>query len=454
MKHLSWNKILWNQVEKRIQRLQSRIYTASSQGNQKKVNFLQYKLIQSLDAKLLAVRKSTTENQNIPLYISASQKVRLVKKLKIEKARNPRPNEYLFRAQQALAVMALEPQWEALFENNSYGGRPGRTAQDAVEAIFLAIRTNSKKSSNERFILKTKACLENLNTNSFIKKLNTISPIKEMVKTWSPEEFPALFVNIVLHGLENYLKEWIIQQTWPTTQRSGRHQMYTANKIKSITIVRFLENILIIHSNKEIVQKAKLATRAWFDAELNLTLDDRSFSDIFSSREGFEFLHFQFISLYFQNRYRTKIYPSKDTQKNIVKNVGNICRRYRAISTYDLIGILRPMLLSWGNYYRFCECKTIFGKMDRQIFQILRAWVFRRDRRRGRIAVKQKYFPLGRTFQFDKRQYKNNWVLCASKKAKGDVLEERFLPKLAWIQSSKYIKIRGNVSPYDGNFAY
>lgn len=175
MKHLSWNKILWNQVEKRIQRLQLRIYTASSQGNLKKVQFLQYKLIQSLDAKLLAVRKITVENLNKPLYINASKKVRLVKKLKIEATPC---NELLFRARQELAIMALEPQWEALFESKSYGARPGRTAQDAVEAIFNAIRTNSKKSSTERFIFKMEACLENLNIQAFIQKLNTISPIE------------------------------------------------------------------------------------------------------------------------------------------------------------------------------------------------------------------------------------------------------------------------------------
>ena len=43
------------------------------------------------------------------------------------------------RAKQALAKMALEPQWEARFEPNSYGFRPGRSCQDAVQAIFLSI---------------------------------------------------------------------------------------------------------------------------------------------------------------------------------------------------------------------------------------------------------------------------------------------------------------------------
>jgi len=48
------------------------------------------------------------------------------------------------RAMQALARLALEPEWEAKFEPNSYGFRPGRSAHDAIEAIFNHIRLKPK----------------------------------------------------------------------------------------------------------------------------------------------------------------------------------------------------------------------------------------------------------------------------------------------------------------------
>src|ERR1700745_1627797 len=44
------------------------------------------------------------------------------------------------RAPQALAVNALEPEWEARFESRSYGFRPGRSCQDAMQAIFVTAR--------------------------------------------------------------------------------------------------------------------------------------------------------------------------------------------------------------------------------------------------------------------------------------------------------------------------
>src|SRR4029450_13912985 len=39
------------------------------------------------------------------------------------------------RCLQALTVTALEPEWEARFESNSYGFRPGRGCHDAIVAI-------------------------------------------------------------------------------------------------------------------------------------------------------------------------------------------------------------------------------------------------------------------------------------------------------------------------------
>jgi RNA-directed DNA polymerase len=50
----------------------------------------------------------------------------------------------LDRAKQALAKMGLEPEWESMFEPNSYGFRPGRSCHDAIEAIFNAIKCKAK----------------------------------------------------------------------------------------------------------------------------------------------------------------------------------------------------------------------------------------------------------------------------------------------------------------------
>jgi RNA-directed DNA polymerase len=44
------------------------------------------------------------------------------------------------RIEQAIIVNSLEPEWEAVFEPNSYGFRPGRSCHDAIGQIFRRVR--------------------------------------------------------------------------------------------------------------------------------------------------------------------------------------------------------------------------------------------------------------------------------------------------------------------------
>ena len=84
------------------------------------------------------------------------------------------------RACQALAKQALEPQWEALFEANSYGFRPGRSAHDAITAIFLTINHKSK------YVLDAdiKGCFDNIDHQALLGKLRTYPAMRRLVKGW------------------------------------------------------------------------------------------------------------------------------------------------------------------------------------------------------------------------------------------------------------------------------
>ena len=131
----------------------------------------------------------------------------------------------------------------------------------------------------------------------------------------------------------------------------------------------------------------------------------------------------------------------------------NVIQNNKAVSAYQLIGKLRPVLLGWANYSKFVECKETFSKVDNIVFQQLRAWVFRRAVRQGRKEVKEKYFPSNNIYKFDGRDYKANWILTGSKASKNKQITIH-LPKLSWVKSSKYVKVKGNASVYDGNEVY
>lgn len=84
------------------------------------------------------------------------------------------------RATQALAKMALEPEWEAKFEPHSYGFRPGRSAHDAIEAIFADIKQKPK------WVLDAdiEKCFDRINHEKLLDKLHTYPVMRRQVKAW------------------------------------------------------------------------------------------------------------------------------------------------------------------------------------------------------------------------------------------------------------------------------
>jgi RNA-directed DNA polymerase len=84
------------------------------------------------------------------------------------------------RAAQALAKMVLEPEWEAYFEPNSYGFRPGRSAHDAIEAIFKGFHRKPK------YVLDADMakCFDRIVHQVLLKKLNVSGMMYRAIRGW------------------------------------------------------------------------------------------------------------------------------------------------------------------------------------------------------------------------------------------------------------------------------
>ncbi len=146
---VGWGNVDWRKINLRVYKLQKRIFDASRRGDIKQVRKLQKTLMRSWSNRMLAVRRVTQENQGKKTAgvdgvksLSPAARLELVGQLKLtgkskptRRVHIPKPgtNEkrplgipvMYDRALQAVVKAALEPEWEARFEPNSYGFRPG-----------------------------------------------------------------------------------------------------------------------------------------------------------------------------------------------------------------------------------------------------------------------------------------------------------------------------------------
>jgi RNA-directed DNA polymerase len=497
MSSIAWKDVQWPLVEQRILRIQERIFQASKLGNKDKVLFLQKKIIHSFDAKLLAVRKVTTENKgkntagiDQKLYITPIEKLKLTKQIKIDGKAFPIRRVYIpkpgkqekrplgipvikDRAKQALCLLALEPEWEALFETNSYGFRPGRSCQDAIEAIFLTLRNSNQNPNSHKYVLDAdiSKCFDQIDHNYLCKKLQTLPIINKQIKAWleagimenwktnqqnlapntkgTPQGgvLSPFLCNVALHGMETAIKDWIETKPSYNTQRGIKA------KRQSISLIRYADDFVIIHLNKSVIIEAKEIIDIWLKTNPKLNLNTTK-TTISSTKNGFNFLGFSIIHISRNNMMRTKIYPSRNSQARFLLNIRDVIKKNRNTSAYNLIQILRPKILGWANYYKYSECKDVFLKITNQIHNKIRAWVFRRDTRNGRLKIKQTYFPSGRIWTFDESTHQDNWILYGKQTLTNNQIKEAWLPHMVWVKSQKWVKIQGTASIYDGNSVY
>jgi len=167
--------------------------------------------------------------------------------------------------------MTLEPEWEAKFEPNSYGFRPGRGCHDAIAAIFSSIGQKPK------WVLDADIAkfFDGISHEALLEKLNSSSPIRKQIRAWlkagvmdkriyqsteagTPQGgvISPLLANIALHGLEEAVMETVLK-----------------NKKTELTVVRYADDFVVIHKIREVIEQARGVIEQWLKT-LRLELKD------------------------------------------------------------------------------------------------------------------------------------------------------------------------------------
>ena len=271
------------------------------------------------------------------------------------------------RVVQKAIVHVLEPIFERDFAESSYGFRPGRGCQQALEKVgallgegYQYVVDADLKSyfdtiPHERLLQRVREKVADSRLLRLVESYLKVG-ILEGTKEWTPTEgapqgavLSPLLSNIYLDPLDHLMKA------------SG------------IEMVRYADDFVILCRSKAEADRALELVQAWV-SENELTLHLTKTRVVDASTESFEFLGYRYE--------RGDCFVRKKSVDKLKETVRAKTKRSNGNSLKVVIENLNRSLKGWFVYFEKCN-ERIFSSLDGWIRRRLRSLLRRRRKRRG-----------------------------------------------------------------------
>jgi RNA-directed DNA polymerase len=462
-----WETIDWRAAEEQVRRLRGRIFKAVQEGDWPKVRNLQKLMLRSRANTLISVRQVTQRNAGRKtagidgeVALTSSDRAemagrvlatirtwepRAVKRVHIPKAGNRaklRPlgiPVIVDRCHQARVRNALEPEWEARFEPRSYGFRPGRSCQDAIQAIFQA---TCQKTAKRAWALDADlaAAFDRIDHSRLLEALGSF-PARDMIRDWlkagvfeagkgfSPTEegtpqggvISPLLLNVALHGLE--------EAAGVRYRTDGAHAGETVAGCP--IVVRYADDMIALCHSQGQAQQVKARLAEWLKPRGLVFNEDKT--TIVHLTQGFDFLGVN-IRRYPNGKLMTK--PSAAAVRRLKLRLAAEMRSLRGSNAQAVIIRLDPIVRGWAAYYRSVVASRVFTALDNYMWRLTYKWARHNHPNKPRRWVVDRYFGKFNKFRNDR------WVF-------GDRDHGAYLPKFAWTNIVRHVLVVGAASPDD-----
>ena len=277
------------------------------------------------------------------------------------------------RVVQGALKLILEPIFEADFHEGSFGYRPKRTAQQAVDRVAEAIVRNKTRAID----LDLAAYFDSVRHDRLLAKVarrvqdrEILHLLKLMLKASGKRGVPQggvispLLSNIYLTEVDAMLERA------KAVTRNGAHTY--------VEYVRYADDLVILVNNDrrqdwlvEAVGRRLREELAKLDVQLN---EEKSRNVDLSRGESFGFLGFDFRRLRSRRgRWRPQYTPQQKARTALLRELKEVFRRSRSQPVDRLIAEINPKLRGWVNYFRIGHASRCLA--------FVRLWVERRVRR-------------------------------------------------------------------------
>ncbi len=442
---LDWNLIPWDFIKKSIRKLRQRIFRATCEQKWNVVRSLMKLMLRSYFNLLVSVRKVTQENKGkktagVDQQVALTPKARMAlvrsmgrytvwkakptRRIYIPKPGKPGENRPLGipttrnRIAQTIVKNALEPCWEAQFEPNSYGFRPGRSIHDAIEHCWNYLKGNSRRP----WILDAdlKSAFDQISHEHILKAIGPL-PGHELIRAWLKAGYveadffhttdsgvpqggviSPLLLNVALHGLQ---------------QKLGL----------TYGCVVYADDLIVCASTREQIEAAKLTIEEWLQPR-GLTLHPEK-TRIVHINDGFNFLSFNI------RKYKGKclVKPQKEKVLAFLAKLRLWLNKHKQAAAENVIRHFNKILPGWSNHYSHAVSKQVLSYVANQIWMMLRKWCLRRHPKKGKHWVAKKYFG---------KHGNANWIFQAH-----DGKKTIYLFDVGSVKIERHIKVKGAASP-------
>jgi RNA-directed DNA polymerase len=309
---------------------------------------------------------------------------------------------------QAALKLVLEPIFEADFKPCSYGFRPRRRAQDAIEEIFF-YTTHSYEWILEGDI---KSCFDEISHVGLMSRLRArigdkrvLALVKAFLKagilgedqvqrdtvTGIPQGgiLSPVLANVALSVLDEHFME-----RWQAAGTAHKRRQRRLKGLANYRIVRYADDFVVMVSGTREHTEALRDEVAAILAPMGLRLSEEK-TVVTHVDEGFDFLgfHIQRKRQEGTNRRTIYTYPSKTALAAIKAKVRALTQGNTDQTLANLLQRVNPVLRGWANYFRHGVSARTFSYLNAFSWRRVVNWLRHKHPRAGWRWLRRNYLP-------------------------------------------------------------
>jgi RNA-directed DNA polymerase len=303
------------------------------------------------------------------------------------------------RIVQMAAKLVLEPIFEADFCPTSYGFRPGRRAQDAIEQVRFFI--NAPRSYEWVIEGDVENCFGAIHHGLLMEQVRrrvtdkrVLALIRKFLAagvmsepgtvTATPSGTPQgsilspVLANIALSVLDRHFEKAWTARRWHSQRARDR-----AKGVPSYRMIRYADDFVVLVRGSEAQARAiKEDTAEFMREQMRLVLSPEK-TAITHVDDGFDLLGFRIVRRPWRRKKRVAItFPSQRALRDVMNRIKALTKRSTTNLSLDrLIHALNPILRGWTNYHRHAGSSRTFAYLSHYLWWRVIRWLRKKHER-------------------------------------------------------------------------